>query len=178
MKKMISCLKVAIKWKLLHFEALDQWTKGTVALLGDASHPTLPHQGQGAAMAVEDGAIIGFLLGRLQTLGISSVQEERVAQLTSVLQLYETLRKQRTETNVRGAVLTKHFYHLHDGPEQQERDSELAKLPEMAWQGPSKYIWADAEYQKSLLGFDVLQDAQMQFDEWACRKQTRRASPT
>jgi len=31
----------------------DYKTQGTLALLGDASHPTLPYQGQGAAMAVE-----------------------------------------------------------------------------------------------------------------------------
>ncbi|OQV07457.1 FAD binding domain-containing protein [Cladophialophora immunda] len=43
----ISCLKSALKWKLLHFKELDQWTKGPVALLGDASHPTLPYQARG-----------------------------------------------------------------------------------------------------------------------------------
>ncbi len=51
------------RWQLLHMKELDTWTKGSVALLGGACHPTLPYQAQGAAMAVEDGATIGKLLG-------------------------------------------------------------------------------------------------------------------
>jgi salicylate hydroxylase len=168
MKKMISCIKSALKWKLLHFKELDKWTRGTVALLGDASHPTLPHQGQGAAMAVEDGAVIGLLLGKLQATGKLSPgsSEARAAQLTSLLRLYEKLRKERTETNVKGAVLTKNFYHMPDGPEQEARDAELANLNRSNWQSPSHYNWADAPYQKSLLGFDVLSEASERFDEW------------
>lgn len=142
-------------------------TKGPVALLGDASHPTLPYQGQGAAMAVEDGAILGVLLTRLQETSLSSVPKVRNAQLTSLLQLYERLRKQRTEVNVSGAVLTREFYHLHDGELQQARDRELSDLPRLRWQGPSKWNWGDADYQKSLLGFDVLADAENSFDEWS-----------
>src|SRR4051794_33605696 len=37
--------------------------QGHTVLLGDACHPTLPYQAQGAAMAVEDGAVLGHLLG-------------------------------------------------------------------------------------------------------------------
>jgi len=140
--------------------------KGPVALLGDASHPTLPYQGQGAAMAVEDGAILGLLLARLQTRSLSSQPMKRHAQLTSVLQLYQQLRKQRTEVNVSGAVLTRQFYHLPDGEMQEARDRELSSLPLAKWQGPSKWNWGDADYQKSLLGFDVLADAEASFDEW------------
>ncbi|RVX76070.1 hypothetical protein B0A52_00427 [Exophiala mesophila] len=163
----ISCLKTALKWKLLHFEALDKWTKGPIALLGDATHPTLPYQGQGAAMAVEDGAIIGLLLNKLQQKGISEIPGQRVAQLTGLFHLYEDLRKKRTRVNVAGAVLTRHFYHLHDGEEQIARDRDLASLPATQWQGACKFNWGDAAYQKSLLGFDVLRDAKEKFDEWS-----------
>lgn len=145
----------------------DGYTKqGLVTLLGDASHPTLPYQGQGAAMAVEDGAILGLLLARAQR-SLSPLPSARKAQLTSVLQLYEQLRKQRTEVNVSGAVLTREFYHLPDGESQLDRDRELSELPTAKWQGPSKWNWGDAHYQKSLLGFDVLADAESSFDEWS-----------
>ncbi|SPO04339.1 related to salicylate hydroxylase [Cephalotrichum gorgonifer] len=163
---MISCLKTALKWKLLHFKELDQWTKGTIALLGDASHPTLPYQGQGAAMAVEDGAILGLLLEKFQGAEMPSNQTEKNARLASLLRLYEDLRKKRTVVNVAGAVHTRHFYHLADGPEQRERDRELAGLPLEKWQGSCSFNWGDAQYQKSLLGFDVLADAGRRFDEW------------
>ena len=166
LNKIISCLKSALKWKLLHFKELDQWTRGAVALLGDASHPTLPHQGQGAAMAVEDGAVIGLLLDRLQRNGISSVSKGRKEQIHGALKLYEDLRKKRTEVNVAGAELTKMFYHKFDGEEQRERDAELAELHRSDWKGPSNWNWADAEYQQSLLGFDVLADAEQKFEQW------------
>ncbi|KIW57035.1 hypothetical protein PV05_05640 [Exophiala xenobiotica] len=169
----ISCLKSALKWKLLHFKELDQWTKGTVALLGDASHPTLPYQGQGAAMAVEDGAILGLLLSKLQNSGISPDPEKRYAQLADLLHLYEDLRKKRTEVNVAGAVDTRHYYHLSDGDEQVKRDQELAELPAANWQGPCNFNWGDAAYQKSLLGFDSLADAERNFDIWLRRRRTQ-----
>lgn len=118
-------------------------------------------------MAVEDGAILGLLLARLQTRSLSPQPLMRHAQLTSVLQLYQQLRKQRTEVNVAGAVLTRQFYHLPDGDMQEARDRELSSLPMAKWQGPSKWNWGDADYQKSLLGFDVLADAEASFDEWS-----------
>src|ERR1700748_76062 len=43
--------------------------QGHTVLLGDACHPTLPYQAQGAAMAVEDGAVLGRLLGLLNAEG-------------------------------------------------------------------------------------------------------------
>lgn len=33
--------------------------------MGDACHPTLPYRARGAAMAVEDGAVLARLLGLL-----------------------------------------------------------------------------------------------------------------
>src|SRR5262249_30046322 len=37
---------------------LARWGKGAVTLLGDAAHPMLPYLAQGAAMAIEDAAVI------------------------------------------------------------------------------------------------------------------------
>jgi salicylate hydroxylase len=162
----ISCLSAALKWKLLHFKELKTWCRGVVALLGDASHPTLPHQGQGAAMAVEDGAVIGLLLDRLQQTLTNSSPREKRSRICDVLKLYEDLRKKRTEVNVAGAELTREFYHLFDGDEQKARDAELAELQKSDWTRASKWNWADAEYQKSLLGFDVLADAESKFEQW------------
>jgi 6-hydroxynicotinate 3-monooxygenase len=39
-------------------DPLDRWTEGNIALLGDACHPMTPHTAQGAAMAIEDAAIL------------------------------------------------------------------------------------------------------------------------
>ncbi|OBT56352.1 hypothetical protein VE04_02908 [Pseudogymnoascus sp. 24MN13] len=50
-------------WKLLDHEELgkDNWVRGKACLLGDAAHAFLPHQGQGGAQAIEDGAALGAL---------------------------------------------------------------------------------------------------------------------
>ncbi|KIW62187.1 hypothetical protein PV04_10385 [Phialophora macrospora] len=42
LRMIISCLQTALKWKLLHFKELHKWTRGPVALLGDASHVSCP----------------------------------------------------------------------------------------------------------------------------------------
>ncbi|KAF7528389.1 hypothetical protein G7054_g10167 [Neopestalotiopsis clavispora] len=49
-------------WRLYDRGALGTWVNGFAALMGDAAHPFLPHQGQGGAQAIEDGAALGALL--------------------------------------------------------------------------------------------------------------------
>jgi 2-polyprenyl-6-methoxyphenol hydroxylase-like FAD-dependent oxidoreductase len=43
-------------------QPLDRWGTGRVTLVGDAAHPVLPHTGQGAALALEDGVVLGDAL--------------------------------------------------------------------------------------------------------------------
>jgi len=57
-----------LEWKLRVHEPLTHWTDRSVALVGDACHPTLPHLAQGAAQAIEDAAVLGFILGKIQKL--------------------------------------------------------------------------------------------------------------
>lgn len=134
--------------------------------MGDASHPTLPYQGQGAAMAVEDGAILGLILGRFQSTASRMGHGEKNRMLSSLLSLYESLRKERTKVNVEGAMHTRHYYHLADGGQQLARDGELKDLPSKGWKNRCSFNWGDAEYQNSLLGLDVLADAATRYDEW------------
>ena len=71
------------KWALFDRYPLASWSVGRVALLGDACHPTLPFLAQGAAMAIEDAAIMADCLERCEEIGVG-------------LKLYESLRKKRT----------------------------------------------------------------------------------
>ncbi|MBL0923132.1 MAG: FAD-dependent monooxygenase [Sphingomonadaceae bacterium] len=48
-----------ITWGLFAREPLKHIVEGRIALLGDAAHPMLPFMGQGAAMAIEDGVVLG-----------------------------------------------------------------------------------------------------------------------
>lgn len=58
---------------------------------GDSCHPMLPYLAQGANSAVEDGAVLGQLLGHVKTKD----------QIPQALRLYERLRKARGEAIVR-----------------------------------------------------------------------------
>lgn len=157
--KMIGCMPKVLKWKLLHMEELDRWVEGRVALLGDACHPSLPYQAQGAAMAVEDGCCLGILLGRV---------EAREANAEDMLRLYEQLRKSRTTMQVKGSVRNQQMFHMRDGDEQVARDAALAKVN---WRDPCQWQWGDIDYMTGLYGFDVVADTERALREWGTNSQ-------
>lgn len=162
--------KPVLKWKLLHHKELTRWTRECVALLGDSCHPSLPYQAQGAAMAVEDAAVLGTLLGLYQA-SLSTSSTGRQTTIPEVLKLYESLQKERTTTNVQGAVSNRSMYHMADGPEQEERDMILmgTKQAMVEGDGNSKFIFIDSGYQKKLLGRDSVADARRAWQEWTGR---------
>ena len=73
------------KRPLVDRDPLDRWVDGKVALLGDACHPMTPYMAQGAAMAIEDAAILSRCLDGVERDGIEAA-----------LARYEATRKQRT----------------------------------------------------------------------------------
>ncbi|GME26523.1 salicylate hydroxylase [Neofusicoccum parvum] len=48
-------------WRLWMHDPYPYIAKNMVCLLGDAGHPMMPHQSQGACMAIEDAAALGIL---------------------------------------------------------------------------------------------------------------------
>ncbi|KAJ5645957.1 hypothetical protein N7490_002329 [Penicillium lividum] len=157
--KMIAQVDNALKWKICHMKELDTWCKGSIALLGDACHPTLPYQAQGAAMAVEDGAALGVLLGKLS-------RSNRPSKVPEVLRLYELTRKERTTINVQGAVANQKLYHMVDGPEADARNEAFLHVD---WDNPDhdfQYGWGNVGYLKRLMAFNASIEAGRQFDEW------------
>lgn len=49
-------------WSLLDMKEIPVWCKERLCLMGDAAHPFLPHQGQGAGTAIEDAAALAVVL--------------------------------------------------------------------------------------------------------------------
>jgi salicylate hydroxylase len=139
------------KWKLMHRPELESWTneQGNFVLIGDSCHPMLPYLAQGANSSIEDGGVLGRLLG-----SVSSKD-----QLKPAIKLYEQLRKSRSEAIVRetfyqvsadarrsllsesDTLTQRDAFHMPDGPRQQERDevfaSQLGK--EVAGKFPSRW---------------------------------------
>jgi salicylate hydroxylase/6-hydroxynicotinate 3-monooxygenase len=50
------------KWAIVDREQLERWSEGNITLLGDACHPMTPYMAQGAAMAIEDAAVLSRCL--------------------------------------------------------------------------------------------------------------------
>lgn len=137
--------------------------QGSVVLLGDACHPTLPYQAQGAAMAVEDGAALGILLGHLSKI---PQDLDAPSHIPAILRLYESMRKRRTTTNVKGARQNKDLYQMRNGPEMEARDAALQRVD---WYDPNsccEWGWGDITYQKALMAFDTIEDANRRFRLW------------
>ncbi|KAF1361338.1 putative salicylate hydroxylase [Lizonia empirigonia] len=51
-------------WRLWVHQPYPYLVKNNFALIGDAGHPMMPHQSQGACMAVEDAAALGILFNK------------------------------------------------------------------------------------------------------------------
>ena len=71
-------------WPLLNRNPLPLWSKGRLVLLGDACHPMKPHMAQGAAMAIEDAAVLTRCLSEVG-LGDSA----------TAFAMYEATRRER-----------------------------------------------------------------------------------
>jgi 6-hydroxynicotinate 3-monooxygenase len=59
------------KWALLEREPMERWTEGNITLLGDSCHPMTPYMAQGAAMAMEDAAVLSRCLDGIERDGIA-----------------------------------------------------------------------------------------------------------
>ncbi|KAJ3498988.1 hypothetical protein NLG97_g697 [Lecanicillium saksenae] len=176
--KIMSCSAAEpLKWKLLHLTQLERWTTDNTALLGDACHPSLPYLGQGAAIAVEDGAALGILLNKYNATKNAESQSEQNQQIARLLQLYQDLRKGRAEILVAGATDTRYYYHLPDGPAQESRDKALSDLASMNWDGSCEFDWGDSEFQRNLLSFDIFSHVAQGVQSWDEKIVSRQQTP-
>jgi len=148
----LSCVNTVDKWKLMHRSEMPRWVNDAhnFVLIGDSCHPMLPYLAQGANSSLEDGAVLGALLGKITSK----------SQLPQALQMYETLRKERSESIARETFKQRHDFHMSDGPEQMARDeifkSQLGK--ELVGTFPSR--WTCPEVQPWLYGYDAIKEVE------------------
>ena len=91
--------KSLYKWALFDRPPMKQWGSGRISLLGDACHPTLPFMAQGAAMAIEDAAVLAACLSNGDKVEIA-------------LQRYEDLRRGRTAGVQKGSRRNARVFHM------------------------------------------------------------------
>jgi salicylate hydroxylase len=110
-------------------------------MLGDAVHATLPYLASGAGMSLEDGAVLGELFSRYS----GPLSRQKKIQL---LDIYQKVRAPRTEMVVERGNTQQYLYHLHDGPEQEERDRVMR-----AGEAGDALAWKDRGFAPGLLGW-------------------------
>lgn len=114
---MLSKAEHCSAWAMYHRRRDPVWVDHHVALLGDACHAMLPYQAQGASQAMEDAAVLAEELGAVTRAGIPSA-----------LARYVSRRSKHAGMVQDASLRNKDFYHLPDGPEQEERDQKLASF--------------------------------------------------
>ena len=123
------------RWALYDREPLPTWTKGRLTLLGDAAHPMLPHLGQGANQAIEDGMALAVILS----------QTDR-SSVPAALLAYEKLRRERVAEVQLGARQNGlRVDSISEYADLKLRDAELTN---------------HAEFRKHLYAYDVLPEAE------------------
>lgn len=128
----------------------------------------LPYLAQGANSAVEDGAVLGGILGHVKSK----------SQLSRALQMYEKLRKARGDAIVKEAfkqvrifwplcnvvdeMLTdqRDAFHMPDGPEQEARDKVFLSQLGKELKAPFPSRWTCPQVQPWLYGYDAFKEVE------------------
>src|SRR5947209_3022995 len=88
------------KWALYDRAPIRNWGKGPATLLGDAAHPMLPYLAQGAAMAIEDAAVLAARMGQAAHAPATAFRH------------YERDRQRRTRRVQKSARRNGRIYHM------------------------------------------------------------------
>jgi 6-hydroxynicotinate 3-monooxygenase len=67
LRQVVAAAPSVTQWPIFDREPVDRWSRGALVLLGDACHPMRPYMASGAAMAIEDGAILARCIADIGT---------------------------------------------------------------------------------------------------------------
>ena len=132
-ESLLGQVSATFRWALYDREPLSTWSWGRLTLLGDAAHPMLPHLGQGANQAMEDGMALATILARANPKTVATA-----------LLAYEGLRRERVGSIQRGARENGLRYDS-DNPDLGVRDAQIA---------------AHAAFRRRLYDHDVVLEAE------------------
>jgi salicylate hydroxylase len=91
-------------WVLCDRDPVLNWVDGSVALLGDAAHPTLQYMAQGACMAMEDAVCLADEVGR------------KASDIPAAFEAYRQKRVHRTaRIQIQSRLIGDHIYHPAGG---------------------------------------------------------------
>jgi salicylate hydroxylase len=111
----IGALDETFRWGIYDRAPLAYWSTARVTLLGDAAHPMVPHFGQGAGQAIEDGFALAILL-----------EDAKPADVPARLKAYERLRLGYT-SRVQAASRDAGRFYRSENEDVSERNRRMGK---------------------------------------------------
>ncbi|KAI5121812.1 hypothetical protein M0805_009804 [Coniferiporia weirii] len=131
---------------------------GRAVLVGSAAHVSCPSSTNEAALAMEDGAVLGSLFSRLQTRDTDEILR--------LLRAYQEMRQDRCTATVQSDCELVAFSTLPAGPERNERDEgfRLSRMQQsLDWEKASEDILRGAwEEFRASFGYEAYDAA----DDW------------
>ena len=133
-------------------------------------------------MALEDGATIAEMLGlwtarrdargqqddelnRSQPSDDINDLDTKAKDISRILKVYQRMRKERTELNVRGAESNRIFLHMPAGPELEQRDQTLREWDWENLDAKNEWPYFDPTYARELMSFDAEKEARVAFEQ-------------
>ncbi|WP_407561856.1 FAD-dependent monooxygenase [Streptomyces sp. 184] len=136
--RLLDAARNVSRWALHDRDSTDRLGWGRVGVIGDAAHPMLPFQAQGANQAVEDAVVLARCLTEAGGAGAG-----RDA-VRAALRRYERIRLPRTTRIQQQSRANAETFHLADGAAQRRRDTGALAEP-----GLDRHRW--------LFGYDAEQ---------------------
>ncbi|MEH2500418.1 salicylate hydroxylase [Bradyrhizobium sp. AZCC 1678] len=122
--QMIGALDETLRWGIYDRAPLPYWSTARMTLLGDAAHPMVPHFGQGAGQAIEDGFALAALL-----------EDADIEQVPARLKAYQQLRRDRT-SRVQAVSREAGRFYRSEHRSSAEREKHLA-----TWTSAGRWIF-------------------------------------
>ncbi|MHC5348399.1 salicylate 1-monooxygenase [Metapseudomonas furukawaii] len=144
---LLECIPAPTHWALHDLAELPGYVHGRVALIGDAAHAMLPHQGAGAGQGLEDAWFLARLLGDPRA---------RDAAPEALLAAYDALRRPRACRVQRTSWEAGELYELRDpqvGDDEQALGATLASRFDWLW---NHDLEADLDDARRRLGWEAL----------------------
>ncbi|KAJ7285614.1 hypothetical protein C8J57DRAFT_1285352 [Mycena rebaudengoi] len=147
--QMLEYVEDVLYWRLYTHEPLDCWSHPSyrLVLIGDAAHAMTPYLAQGAAMGIEDAAILGGLLSHPLYSSPST--------LSVAIPIYERLRTKRANRVAEASVSSRWYTQMEDGEEQRDRDAWLLLHPGI--EVGHRNLRSDQAWLDELFGYDAYQ---------------------
>jgi salicylate hydroxylase len=120
----IDALDETFRWGIYDRVPLPYWSTDRMTLLGDAAHPMVPHVGQGASQAIEDGFALAVLL-----------EDAERKDIPARLKAYEKLRLGRT-SQVQAVAREAGRFYRSENEDASERSRLMSK-----WMSASRWIF-------------------------------------